>query len=209
MFGIIYGAECLVNHKIYIGQTVRILEKRIIEHKSNKVSLISRAIHKYGEENFVWVTLEECDSREQLNEREIFWIKTLDTKFPNGYNLTDGGKGNSGYICSAETRAKLSLAKRGKKCSLETRTKIAASNKGKVRSPEQRARISQSKMGNKNSAGRVFTTEHCARISVSKMGHPVSQETREKLSIAHKGKILSPEHRAKMSESQKRRFKKD
>ena len=40
------------------------------------------------------------------------------------------------------------------------------------------------------------------------MRHPVSQETREKLSKLKKGKKLSLETRAKMSESQKRRFKK-
>ena len=191
MFGIIYAGENLLTHKIYVGQTVRSLKKRIREHKNNTKSLIGRALHKYGEENFVWVILEECDSREQLDEREIYWIKTLNTKAPNGYNLTDGGEGVLGFHLSFETRAK-----------------IAASNKGKVRSAEQRARISKSKIGNKNSAGRVFTAEHCARISASKMRHPVSQETREKLSKLKKGKKLSLETRAKMSESQKRRFKK-
>ena len=57
MFGIIYAGENLLTHKIYVGQTVRSLKKRIIEHKSNNVSLIGRAIQKYGEENFVWVII--------------------------------------------------------------------------------------------------------------------------------------------------------
>ena len=91
MFGIIYAGENLLDHKIYVGQTVRSLKKRIQEHKFNKNSLIGRALHKYGEENFVWVILEECDSREQMIDRERFWIKKLNSKYPNGYNLTDGG----------------------------------------------------------------------------------------------------------------------
>ena len=98
MFGIIYAGENLLTHKIYVGQTVRSLKKRIREHKNNTKSLIGRALHKYGEENFVWVILEECDSREQLDEREIYWIKTLNTKFPNGYNLTDGGNSSTKSI---------------------------------------------------------------------------------------------------------------
>ena len=41
-----------------------------------------------------------------LNEREIFWIAKLNTKVPNGYNLTDGGEGLVNP--SDETRAKMS-----------------------------------------------------------------------------------------------------
>ena len=90
------------------------LKKRIREHKNNTKSLIGRALHKYGEENFVWVVLEECDSREQLDEREIYWIKTLNTKAPNGYNLTDGGEGVLGFHLSFETRAKIAASNKGK-----------------------------------------------------------------------------------------------
>ena len=31
----------------------------------------------------------------RFNEREKFWIKTLNCKVPNGYNIASGGQGNS------------------------------------------------------------------------------------------------------------------
>ena len=82
----------MLTHKIYVGQTIRSLKKRIQEHKKNTKSLIGRALHKYGEENFVWVVLEECNSRKQLLEREIFWIRKLNCLMPKGYNIRCANK---------------------------------------------------------------------------------------------------------------------
>ncbi|MBO4401075.1 MAG: GIY-YIG nuclease family protein [Selenomonadaceae bacterium] len=39
IYGRIYGIECLINHKIYVGQTTRSVEKRISEHKCAKTAL--------------------------------------------------------------------------------------------------------------------------------------------------------------------------
>ena len=60
-------------------------------------------------------------------------------------NLTDGGDGMSGHIPSAEHRAKLSAALKGRTfegrvLSAEHRTKISAA--GRNRSPETRAKVS-------------------------------------------------------------------
>ena len=108
--GVIYGIENLIDHKIYVGQTIVKLETRIAKHKSAD-TLLGRAIRKYGwDGNFIYITLEECETREQLNEREIYWIKKLNSKYPNGYNLNEGGGGNLGYPCSEEAKAKISAA---------------------------------------------------------------------------------------------------
>lgn len=85
-----YAGENLLTHKIYIGQTTFQIKNRINNHKY-ATTLIGYMIREYGWENFVWVILEECDNREQMIEREKFWIKKLNCKFPNGYNLSDGG----------------------------------------------------------------------------------------------------------------------
>lgn len=50
---------------------------------------ISCAFRKYGIDNFQFEVLEEC-LRNQLNEREKYWIAQYDT-FYNGYNQTLGG----------------------------------------------------------------------------------------------------------------------
>lgn len=90
---IVYKIENFINGKIYVGQTKKSLEKRIEQHKHNKKSFIGKAIQEYGFENFRYEAIENCDSAEKLNEREKFWIKELNSKFPNGYNKTDGGEG--------------------------------------------------------------------------------------------------------------------
>ena len=54
---------------------------------------LQRAIHKYGKENFIKEILEECKNEDHMNEREIYWIsfyKSQDRKF--GYNISEGGK---------------------------------------------------------------------------------------------------------------------
>ena len=80
MFGIIYGLENLLNHKIYIGQTHRTLEARFRQHKCAN-TLIGRAIRKYGKENFVKVILEECENQEQLDASNIH-LKLLQKFLP-------------------------------------------------------------------------------------------------------------------------------
>lgn len=79
-----------MNGMKYVGQ-MNNLERRIKEHRSGK-QYIDKAIQKYGRENFTVEVLEECATREQLSEREIFWIAALNTKEPNGYNRTNGGR---------------------------------------------------------------------------------------------------------------------
>jgi len=89
MYGYIYKTTNLVNGKIYIGQ-----------HKSSQFTreylgsgdLVKRAIKKYGKENFQVELLEEVETKELMDEREIYWIKLYDAKnIDIGYNISDGG----------------------------------------------------------------------------------------------------------------------
>ena len=135
--GTIYLIINLINGKMYVGQTRRSLEERINEHRRCKNDIgVDLAIQKYGWENFKVEILEVCPV-DKLNEREIFWIAELNTKVPNGYNMTDGGDG--GINPSPETRAKISATTKGenhhmygKHHSPETRAKISATLKARV-----------------------------------------------------------------------------
>ena len=65
-------------------------------------------------------------------------------------NISTGGRGTRGIKHSAETRAKMSAAMRGKKrgpMSEEHRAAISAANRGKTNSPEARAKLSAAKTG--------------------------------------------------------------
>lgn len=90
------------NGKIYIGQTVRSIKKRIQQHKKDskfKNFVFYKAIRKYGWENIKWYILEQCETKNELNEREIYWIEKeksfINFTNSNGYNTTLGG--NNGY----------------------------------------------------------------------------------------------------------------
>lgn len=85
----IYKITNLKNNLAYIGQSVE-LERRIRSHvRSWEKSEIDNAIKENGIENFKFEVLEEC-SKEELNEREIYWISYYNTYF-KGYNNTPGG----------------------------------------------------------------------------------------------------------------------
>lgn len=92
----IYKIECLINGRVYIGQTKN-KTKRLQEHKrtleKNEHHSISlqRAWNKYGKKNFSFEIIEECDSS-NVDERERYWIKFYNSNNPNyGFNMESGG----------------------------------------------------------------------------------------------------------------------
>ncbi len=90
----IYKIKNLLNGKLYIGQSVNIEQRwrmHIIELKNNRhhSACLQNAWNKYGEENFEFSIIEECQI-DQLNLREMYWIDKFDS-YKNGYNLTIGG----------------------------------------------------------------------------------------------------------------------
>jgi len=106
--GIIYKITNLVNGKIYIGQTIRKLNRRISDYKSSiktfkdkqktKNCRIYLALSKYKIDNFNFEIIDYADNENTLNEKEIYWIKFYDsTNKEKGYNLTSGGKKNFSY----------------------------------------------------------------------------------------------------------------
>jgi group I intron endonuclease len=95
--GIIYKITS-PSGKIYVGQTVRSFEKRMQEHRQETscCTSIKRAIDKYGDE-MNYEIIEDNVPQEQLDEREIYWIKELNSLAPSGYNLTTGGQFSKEY----------------------------------------------------------------------------------------------------------------
>lgn len=99
LYGIIYKVTNIINSKIYIGQTKRTLEKRryfhLYESKHTRLDFhFYRAIKKYGQENFLWETIDKAFSREELLDKEIYWIKFYNSShIDSGYNMTNGGEG--------------------------------------------------------------------------------------------------------------------
>ena len=92
--GNIYLITNKINQKKYVGQTARDIDKRFDEHCSEKRghSRLHNAIQKYGWQNFE-ISLIEQIPIEEMDEREQYWIKKLNTRNPEvGYNIAPGGK---------------------------------------------------------------------------------------------------------------------
>ena len=95
MHFIVYKTTNKINGKFYIGQhkTAYIEDEYI-----GSGSLLKRAIKKYGIENFETEVLELCQSKESLNEKEIYWIDKLNATNKNiAYNISKGGDGGDTF----------------------------------------------------------------------------------------------------------------
>lgn len=112
--GIIYLFTNLQNNKKYVGQTIN-PQQRYNAHKgaafnvknSEYNSPLHAAMRKYGFENFSYTILAESDSVDELNTLEKYYIKELNTKVPNGYNILDGGKDASTHHWTEEEKEKI------------------------------------------------------------------------------------------------------
>jgi len=104
----IYKITNITNGKIYVGQCV----SHILNHKKyrpyglngrfkchiseafstkkNQSHYLNNAIRKYGASGFTVELIEYCEI-ENADEREVFYIKELNSLYPNGYNLKNGG----------------------------------------------------------------------------------------------------------------------
>ena len=128
----------------YVGKTIYTLAVRRKQHlRSN--TYFGNALRKY-EEDFSWEILEEVNSLDELNDREIFWINELDTLGSKGYNLNCGGSNNGGWVLTDEQRKKNALIRKGTVLSLETREKISKALKGKPQSDQRRLEMRWAQM---------------------------------------------------------------
>jgi group I intron endonuclease len=94
--------------KRYVGQTIQSFQERIKEHIRHHDTDFEKAIDELGIDAFTWEILDFGETKHELNEKEIKYIKELGTLHPNGYNLTSGGKGTKDYQLSDEQKKTLS-----------------------------------------------------------------------------------------------------
>ena len=95
----IYKVTNKINGKIYIGQTNN-FEKRKREHlldKRTNHQAFKRALNKYGFDGFDWEIIDKCETKEEINKKEKYYINYYNSKVPNGYNIANGGEGGSNW----------------------------------------------------------------------------------------------------------------
>lgn len=129
--------------RVYVGKTKR-PKTRVWEYRwrsKKRKSIVHDSIKGYGWEAHKFEIIEECDDL-LLNEREIFWIKELNTFYldnPMGMNMTRGGDGGGqSWMHDIERRKKQSERFSGKNGTFYGRkhsdeTKKTLSEKAKIR----------------------------------------------------------------------------
>lgn len=122
--GIIYSYTNKINGKKYIGQT-SYPSQRKRSHRFNASKGIKNkfydAIRFYGWDVFEYQVLEETND---LDKCEKKWISYYDT-ISNGYNLNEGGSGNSGYKRSLKSIEKQRIKMKGRKKDEKTKQKMS------------------------------------------------------------------------------------
>lgn len=163
MINLIYITTNLINGKQYVGKhTTELLEDGYL----GSGEILNKAINKYGRNYFKRETIEICQTPEELDYKEIYWIKEKNTLAPNGYNVTKGGTGGDTFTnnpnkeqtrnrrsngvkkywdnLSEEDKEKRINLIRGKKRSNESKKKYSKAKKGIKKSPEHLENLSKS-----------------------------------------------------------------
>jgi len=190
----IYKTINKINGKVYIGQDT----KDRPDYFGSGI-LIIRALAKYGKDSFDKEILEECCSREDLDDREIYWIKKFNsTDLSIGYNIATGGQNGSNTMINnpryEEICRKMSISATvrqtgetnsfyGKHHSEEAKRRIAESRKGKTYEEIYGEKIGKGKKKKKS--------ERAKGSDNSNYGNRMSKESKKKISIANTGRVGS------------------
>ena len=185
--------------KSYIGQSVDLTKRknRFINNQYDKSQKkLKYALNKYNISAWKYQVLEYCEI-DRLDEREIYYIKLYDT-FIHGYNMTKGGMGTLGHKMTEEGKEKNRRKQKERIHTELERQKRSESLK--------RAYKDGRKKANTNTL-HLQTKEVRDKIAKSLTGRTLSEETKQKISDAHKGKIpwnkgipISKEQREKLKQ---------
>lgn len=205
----IYIITCTYNDKHYIGRS-KDMKRRLAKHKAelkhnvHKNEHLQRAFNKYGDDYFIFDTLEEY-SIDILCSMEHYWCNVLDSHNREfGYNtLPTGPVGHTSH--SEETKNKIGNMNRGR----------MPPNKGLHVSEESRKRMSECKLGNTYNKGIPMSEEGKQKLRIihtGKMYHsPVkhSDETKKLLSEMKKGKKFTEEHKINLRKAKLKKINYD
>lgn len=174
------------NGKVYIGITRETLAQRVRRHvayaRAGRQYALSAAIRKYGEDSFS-SEIVASGSWEELKRIEVQLIAKYDSLRHGGYNMTGGGEGSLGVSVSESTKQKISKTLAGRQLSDVHRKRVGDAQRGK--------RISEQ------------TKQKMREAAAKRCSTPMSDEQKEKISAALRGKKRSPEVMAKIWESRR------
>lgn len=192
----IYCIRNVVNNHRYIGQSVNIKSRKndhftALKHGKHFNPRLQAAYTKYGATNFVFEVLEKC-TKEQLSDREIFWIAHFGGYTSTSvYNISPGGTSNYGEH----------NPRYGKHWSEEWRTQQSCRMKDYFSDPTRHPMY-----------GKHFSEESRQKMSMVRQGMCRSEAAKKKTSDTLKrrfasGELVSPMKGKHHSENTKKRLR--
>lgn len=111
----IYKISNVINNKMYIGQSKYNIDKRFKRHVDDAMKFrinthLAKAIRKYGKENFIIELIDSCETQDELNKKEHYWIHYYNTLI-NGYNETDSIERCGGNTYAGRTIEEMNITK--------------------------------------------------------------------------------------------------
>lgn len=181
----IYGIINKINNKIYVGKTeMNFGDRRDCHFASLHGGYhinphLQRAFDKYGEENFSFVVLYECNNEntDEVNSLEMKYIKEYMDK-GLAYNIGIGGDGgaNLGKYLSEETKRKIGNKNRinmtGKKLTDDTKNKMSASQKKRFEKMTEEEKEEYSRRISEYASGYKWSEESKGRFSKIQQTNP-------------------------------------
>jgi group I intron endonuclease len=198
----IYSIINTTNGKIYIGSSINI-ERRWKQHKwalrkgAHHSPHLQRAWDIDGESAFLLTVLCECGVANMTAQEQLFIDAHKAADGSYGYNVCGVSKSRLGTKCSEESKARMSLAKKGRvSVTKDARRLISEALKGKSKSPETLERMRAAQRNRK-----PITEEARAKMSAASSSRQSKPESNAKRSAALKGKPKSAETIAKIRAS--------
>jgi len=117
----IYKITNTINNKLYVGSAIDLYKRKHkhlydLKHNIHHSIHLQRAWDKYGEDNFMFETIEYIENKDILKEREQHWIDTLNVCDINiGYNILPTAGNSFGYKMSEESKKKIGDSCKGEK----------------------------------------------------------------------------------------------
>lgn len=183
---VIYKTTNLINGKIYIGQD----SKNDPEYFGSGV-ILEKSIKKHGIQNFKKEIIEVCETKDELNVREVFWIDKLKSSDESiGYNISKGGTGGDTFSNQSNEKKIDILNKRMSKLkntqsTEEYKTKISDSSKKMWNDPTHRENMSNMMKGRIISWADKISESKRKFHKINKI--VISDETKRKIGNAHRG----------------------
>ena len=187
-FGV-YLIENQITGEMYVGSTVASFSQRWSIHRRRLSSgrgnrRLRAAWTQYGEEAFEFIVLETIEDASIVTEREQWWMDVLKPQ----YNIVPLAGRTTGYKHTEETKRQLSAVCLGRKLTDEHRTKIGLGLLGKQRGK----RVS-------DSAKQKIREARIRQGCPQPVGYKHSEQTRQKMRLAHVGREVTADRRAKQS----------